>query len=123
MTNIMKFQKNTVYLPLFTPILLSYEYHNYNFLQKLDVYAFQMLNGNGDMLDMLSAVKPDSLPDFTKMSKVEITSYIAQNGHCSALVKARFVVKFEILRRGRFFIQLTCTFTLTDIKLSKSRFY
>ncbi|KAH3863783.1 phospholipase B-like 1 [Dreissena polymorpha] len=70
----------------------------------LDVYAFQMLNGNGDMLDMLSAVKPDSLPDFTKMSKEEITSYIAQNGRCSALVKVLGAYEDVFMSHSSWFI-------------------
>lgn len=55
--------------------------------QKLDLYAFQMLNGVGDLLDLVSAINPDFLPNWDKMSKQEILDYVAKNGHCSALVK------------------------------------
>ena len=56
-------------------------------MQHLDLYAFQMLNGNGDMLDLLTAVKPETFPDVHSMSPDQLESYIAQNGHCSALIK------------------------------------
>ncbi|XP_052791309.1 phospholipase B-like 1 isoform X2 [Mya arenaria] len=54
---------------------------------KLPIYAFQMLNGNGDLLDMISAVRPDLVPDFFNMTRDEALAYVAQNGRCSALVK------------------------------------
>jgi len=46
-----------------------------------------MMNGNGDLLDLISAVRPDLAPDFDSMTKDEALTYIAQNGRCSALVK------------------------------------
>ena len=44
--------------------------------KKLDWFSFDILNGNGDMLDLLSALDPDSIPNFTTISKEEIKSWI-----------------------------------------------
>ena len=55
--------------------------------QMLGLYAFQLLNGNGDMLDMIHALDPGSRPNWSTMSKEEVWSFIAQTGHCSALIK------------------------------------
>ncbi|XP_046581881.1 phospholipase B-like 1 [Haliotis rubra] len=53
----------------------------------LDVFAFQVLNGVGDLLDLRNALLPDEIPDWTKMTKTEAFRYIRQNSHCSALIK------------------------------------
>ncbi|XP_071106196.1 phospholipase B-like 1 [Haliotis cracherodii] len=53
----------------------------------LDIFAFQVLNGAGDLLDLKNALVPDEIPDWSKMSKVEAFRYIRQNSHCSALIK------------------------------------
>ncbi|KAL4240707.1 Phospholipase B-like 1 [Mactra antiquata] len=55
--------------------------------KKLAIYAFQLLNGAGDMIDLVSAVSPRSRPDFMGMTKEEALAFIAKSGHCSALVK------------------------------------
>lgn len=46
-----------------------------------------MLNGNGDLLDLISAVSPKSRPDFDSMTKEEAMSFVAKSGRCSALIK------------------------------------
>ncbi|XP_067938292.1 phospholipase B-like 1 [Watersipora subatra] len=53
----------------------------------LDDFAFQLLNGAGDLLDLMHAIDKDSRPDFMKMSVEEIKRYIQRTGHCSALIK------------------------------------
>ena len=55
--------------------------------QSLPLYAFQVLNGAGDLLDLVSALAPKHRPDWDKMTKEQITSYVARSGHCSALIK------------------------------------
>lgn len=55
--------------------------------QNLDVFAFQALNGVGDLIDLMKALQPSSIPDWTKMTKVEATEYVQRHGMCSALVK------------------------------------
>jgi len=55
--------------------------------QKLDLYAFQEMNGNGDLLDLISALSPHSIPDWRKMSRAQLTEFMARNGHCSGLIK------------------------------------
>lgn len=67
----------------------------FNFLlQHLDIYAFQVLNGNGDMLDLMTALKPENFPDFSKMTDAELSYFIAQTGHCSALIKVPVTLGF-----------------------------
>ena len=46
-----------------------------------------MLNGVGDLLDLINAVDPSSRPDYDNMKPEEIENKIHRNGHCSALVK------------------------------------
>ncbi|XP_078610186.1 phospholipase B-like 1 [Branchiostoma floridae x Branchiostoma japonicum] len=54
---------------------------------KLDIFAFQLLNGNGDTFDIIPAVNPSSRPDFSNMSRVEIDDWVLSHSHCSALIK------------------------------------
>lgn len=44
--------------------------------KKLDWFSFDILNGNGDMLDLLTALDPDNRPDFSAMSKEEFKSWV-----------------------------------------------
>ena len=46
--------------------------------QKLDWFSFDILNGNGDMLDLLNALDGDRL-DFAAMSIEEIKSWVSSN--------------------------------------------
>ena len=46
-----------------------------------------MLNGAGDLLDLMHAIDKAGRPDFRKMSKADIKLYIQKNSHCSALIK------------------------------------
>ena len=55
--------------------------------QQLEIYAFQLLNGNGDLLDLVNKVSPKDQEDWRTMSKDEVLSLVARNGHCSALIK------------------------------------
>ncbi|XP_064614813.1 phospholipase B-like 1 [Liolophura sinensis] len=55
--------------------------------QSLDVFAFQVLNGNGDLLDLLRVVDLSRRPIFSKMTKTELKDYVLKNSRCSALVK------------------------------------
>jgi len=70
--------------------------------KKLDQFAFDILAGNGDMLDLLSVLNP-SKPDFDVMSKEELVSWVSTvhilllfyligvqvtaHSHCSVLIK------------------------------------
>ncbi|XP_065910196.1 phospholipase B-like 1 [Dysidea avara] len=54
--------------------------------KKLDWFAFDILSGNGDMLDLLSVLNPDK-PDFDTMSKEELVSWVTAHSHCSVLIK------------------------------------
>lgn len=45
-------------------------------VQKLDWFSFDILNGNGDMLDLLHALDSENKPDFADMSKEELTSWV-----------------------------------------------
>jgi len=44
--------------------------------KKLDWFSFDILNGNGDMLDLLTALDTNNRPDFAAMSKEEIKSWV-----------------------------------------------
>ncbi|XP_060067445.1 phospholipase B-like 1 [Ylistrum balloti] len=54
---------------------------------KLEVFAFQVLNGVGDLIDLQHALDPDSIPNWKKMSKEEAKLYVQRHGFCSALIK------------------------------------
>ena len=47
----------------------------------------QTLNGVGDLIDLQHALAPSTIPDWKKMTSKEFSLYLAQAGHCSALVK------------------------------------
>ncbi len=53
----------------------------------LDRWAFMLLNGIGDLFDVIPAVVPNRKPDFHAMTYVEAKSYLTRAGHCSALVR------------------------------------
>ncbi|CAG5124849.1 unnamed protein product [Candidula unifasciata] len=53
----------------------------------LDMFAINILNANGDLLDLISALSPESIPDWTKFSPQEAENYFYSGGHCSALIK------------------------------------
>lgn len=53
----------------------------------LDVFAFQVLNGAGDLLDLLSVIDPASSADWTQMTRSQVLSYVQDRGMCSALIK------------------------------------
>jgi hypothetical protein len=72
----------------------------YNFAasaeKKLPLFAFQMLNGVGDLLDLINAVDPETRPDYDKMSKKELARFLGEKGHCSAMVKVPGTKFYEI---------------------------
>jgi hypothetical protein len=53
----------------------------------LDVFAFQVLNGVGDLLDLRNVVEPHTRINWDKLSPEEVKRLVSLNGHCSALVK------------------------------------
>ncbi|XP_048758245.2 phospholipase B-like 1 [Ostrea edulis] len=55
--------------------------------QDLDVFAFQVLNGAGDLLDLLNVIDPSSSADWQTMTHSQILSYVQDKGMCSALIK------------------------------------
>lgn len=61
--------------------------------QALDNFAFQVLNGAGDLIDLMHAVDKEGRPNFDKMSKDELKLYVRKNSHCSALIKVGYVIK------------------------------
>jgi len=44
--------------------------------KKLDQFAFDILNGNGDMLDLQNILNPDK-PDFNAMTKEEVMFWVS----------------------------------------------
>lgn len=56
-------------------------------LQNSNVFVVQLLNGVGDLIDLMKAVDPSTRPDFSEMSPDEVFSYVRSQGHCSAMVK------------------------------------
>ncbi|KAK6171419.1 hypothetical protein SNE40_019612 [Patella caerulea] len=56
-------------------------------LPALETYAFQVLNGVGDLIDLVRVVDPQSIPDWRKMTKEQAMIYAQESGHCSAMVK------------------------------------
>jgi hypothetical protein len=56
-------------------------------LIQLEVFDFQVLNGVGDLLDLMKALSPESIPDFKKMTSQELLMYVHRQGHCSGLIK------------------------------------
>ena len=59
----------------------------FGFFQELDVFAFQVLNGVGDLLDLVSALNPESIPDWKSFTHDEARLYVQKKGFCSALIK------------------------------------
>lgn len=53
----------------------------------LSRWAFDLINGAGDLFDIKPAILKDTRPDFGSMGKEELMMYLNLNGHCSALVK------------------------------------
>ena len=51
------------------------------------MFAFQVLNGVGDLLDLLSVIDPASAADWTKMTHSQMLSFVQDRGMCSALIK------------------------------------
>ena len=58
----------------------------------LDVFAFQVLNGVGDFLDLMKAIDPESRPQFDKFTHQEAKDYVQRHGFCSALIKVSLVI-------------------------------
>jgi hypothetical protein len=54
---------------------------------KLELFAFQLLNGNGDFFDIIPKVLPSEAVDFDSMTTPEFHEWRVANGRCSALVK------------------------------------
>jgi hypothetical protein len=50
-------------------------------------FAFQLLAGWGDLLDLVEAIHPERRPDWSTMTEEEAERAILRKGHCSALVK------------------------------------
>jgi hypothetical protein len=56
--------------------------------QALDAFAFTVLNGFGDLLDLTHVIEPEKYNlDYNRMNKSEARAYVSRSGHCSALVK------------------------------------
>lgn len=54
---------------------------------RLPKFAFQLLNGVGDFLDLLAAISEDHRPDFDKMTPHEVRMYVGTHGMCSGMIK------------------------------------
>lgn len=50
-------------------------------------FAFQLLAGWGDMLDLVEALHPERRPNWAEMTLEEAQEKLLRKGHCSALVK------------------------------------
>ena len=57
------------------------------YVQDQDMFVIQVLNGDGDFLDLRKVLDRHLRPNFRRMSLRQIEDYNAVNGHCSALVK------------------------------------
>ena len=62
--------------------------------KKLDWFSFDILNGNGDIRDLLKALDPNSIPNFATMSKEEIKFWVSREennfyiyGYCADCLK------------------------------------
>ncbi|XP_076075549.1 phospholipase B-like 1 [Mytilus galloprovincialis] len=55
--------------------------------QDLEVFAFQVLNGAGDLIDLVKALNPASIPNWRAFTPAEARSYVQRTGMCSALIK------------------------------------
>ncbi len=55
--------------------------------QQKDIVLF--LNAAGDLIDLVGALAPDTLPDYDKMSHHERLRVVNLQGRCSALIKVR----------------------------------
>lgn len=69
-----------------------------NYLQKKDAFVLQLLNGAGDLLDLVKAVSEEHRPNIDSMTKEQLMLYVAKSGHCSALVKVNngvFIMGFN----------------------------
>lgn len=82
-------------------------------LQDLDVFAFQVLNGAGDLLDLLSVIDPASSADWTQMTRSQVLSYVQDRGMCSALIKV------SLLRWKNFRNQWSSCLHVLDVKIKK----
>jgi len=55
--------------------------------QQIGTFGFQMLNGAGDLLDLMNAVGESERPNFEAMTGEEIKMYFYEHTHCSGLIK------------------------------------
>lgn len=62
--------------------------------QQKDIVYF--LNAAGDLIDLLGALAPDTLPDYDKMSHHERLRTVNLQGRCSALIKVRVTFLFAV---------------------------
>jgi hypothetical protein len=54
---------------------------------KLDIFAFDLLNGAGDFIDISNFLFRGRRPDVQKLTPSHLKSMLYRNGHCSALIK------------------------------------
>lgn len=62
-------------------------YANLHGLQAIDTFGFQLLNGVGDLLDLVNALTPSYGQDWENMRAVDVLPEVAKTTHCSGLVK------------------------------------
>lgn len=53
----------------------------------LDMFAFNFLNANGDLFDILKVVEPSRMVDWKKLTAKQAEMFFYTSGHCSALIK------------------------------------
>eukprot|EP01062_Namystynia_karyoxenos_P021923 TRINITY_DN18365_c0_g1_i1.p2 TRINITY_DN18365_c0_g1~~TRINITY_DN18365_c0_g1_i1.p2 ORF type:complete len:569 (+),score=213.54 TRINITY_DN18365_c0_g1_i1:81-1709(+) len=56
-------------------------------VSQLDLWAFQVLNSDGDLFQVVPAVIPKLRKDFDRMSPEEAELALQSSGHCSALIR------------------------------------
>ena len=61
-------------------------------------FAFQLLNGVGDLFQIIPSVIPSKRPDWTRMNQTQTRRELERSGHCSGLV--RVLPGFEDLLMG-----------------------
>jgi len=69
-----------------------------------DYFVVLMLNGVGDLIDLMHALDPANRPQYDKMHPHELLQYVSLQGHCSALVKTMGAYEDLFLGHSSWFV-------------------
>ena len=84
------------------------------------MFVVLMLNAVGDLIDLMNALDPASMPILDNMDPRQLRQYVLMNGHCSALIK---VLIFYILHVTLCYITRVCSVTLLSPLLGQIYIY